>query len=177
MPRRKHTQSTENTLPVKRKRGRPPKVKPVETPEPLKELKKRPRGRPPKGKPAELPDKSKESKRGRGRPSKAKPANPRSKIKKADSTQLKVKPPVDAGKTPQERIIEQHVFYPAALWIEKHIETAEEAYLRKTAKRHGLTMLQTILDHMLGYFSIRDSELGKALKDSKKHTHNNELQN
>ncbi len=97
--------------------------------------------------------------------------------KKADPKQLKVKPPVDGGKTPQERIIEQHVFYPAALWIEKHIETAEEAYLRKTAKRHGLTVLQTILDHMLGYFSIRDSELGKALKDSKKNTHNNELQN
>lgn len=170
MPRRKHTQTPENTLPVKRKRGRPPKAKPIETPESLKELKKRPRGRPPKAKVAELPNEPKELKRGRGRPPKAKPANPPSKIKKVRAPQLKIKPPVDDGKTPQERIIEQHVFYPAALWIEKHIEPTEEAYLRKTAKRNGLTVLQTILDHMLGYFSIRDSELGKALKESKKHT-------
>lgn len=170
MPRRKHTQTAKNTLPVKRKRGRPPKVKPVETSKLLVELKKRPRGRPPKVKVAALPVKLEELKRGRGRPPKAKSAKPPIKIKQAAQPQLKVKTPVDDGKTPQERIIEQHVFYPAALWIEKHIEPAEETYLRKTAKRNGLTVLQTILDHMLGYFSIRDSDLGKALKESRKHT-------
>jgi len=46
----------------------------------------------------------------------------------------------------------------------------EEAYLRKTAKKHGLTMLQNIMDHMLGYFSVRGSELGKAIRESRKHT-------
>lgn len=73
-------------------------------------------------------------------------------------------------KTPQEELIEAHCFYPAAQWIENNIDSMEEAYLRKTARKHGLTVLQAIMDHMLGYFSIRGSELGKAIRESRKHT-------
>lgn len=73
-------------------------------------------------------------------------------------------------KTPQEKLIEAHCFYPAAQWIESNIDHMEEAYLRKIARKHGLTMLQAIMDHMLGYFSIRGSELGKAIRESRKHT-------
>lgn len=73
-------------------------------------------------------------------------------------------------KTPQEKLIEAHCFYPAAQWIENNIDHMEEAYLRKISRKHGLTMLQAIMDHMLGYFSIRGSELGKAIRESRKHT-------
>lgn len=189
MPRRKHTDSsTDKTATIKRKRGRPPKAKAVPP-----QAQKKARGRPAKPKTAPLP----EPKKPRGRPPKAKPAPlPEPKKPKTSTTRVKVAAPppepkkprgrparaevvvpavklrgqVDDGKTPQERLIEQHTLYPAALWIEKHITPMEEAYLRKTAKRQGLTILQTILDHMLGYFSIRGTELEKALKESKKHT-------
>lgn len=82
----------------------------------------------------------------------------------------KKKEVIQEVKTPQEKLIESHCFYPAAQWIENNIDNMEEAYLRKTSKKHGLSMTHNIMDHMLGYFSIRGSELGKAIRESKKHT-------
>jgi hypothetical protein len=154
----------------KKPRGRPPKAKVVAPTEP-----KKPRGRPPKAKPAPRPEPKKpktnsarikvavtpkEPKKSQGRPARAEVVVPG----------VKSRGQVDDGKTPQERLIEQHTLYPAALWIEKRIAPMEEAYLRKTARRHGLTLLQTIMDHMLGYFSVRGTDLEKALKESKKYT-------
>jgi hypothetical protein len=94
----------------------------------------------------------------RGRPPKVKVENLPKKKEVADI------------RTPQEKLMEEHSFYSAAKWIESNIDSMEEAYLRKTAKKHGLTMLQNIMDHMLGYFSVRGSELGKAIRESRKHT-------
>jgi hypothetical protein len=90
------------------------------------------------------------------------------KIKATDLP--KKKEVVVEQKTPQEKLMEGHCFYPAAQWIENNIDHMEEAYLRKIARKHGLTMMQAIMDHMLGYFSIRGSELGKAIRESRKHT-------
>jgi hypothetical protein len=114
MSKRLSVKNTNIVSPIKRKRGRPPKVKLVELPK-----------------------------------------------KKEAAVQQK---------TPQEKLMEGHCFYPAALWIENNIDSMEEAYLRKIARKHGLTMIQAIMDHMLGYFSIRGSELGKAIRESRKHT-------
>jgi len=186
MPRRKSTQ-IKAAPPAVKKRGRPPKVKIL----PIESIQTKPRGRPPKVK--ILPIESIQTKP-RGRPRKAqaieeKPTQPTVKTKprgrprKAQALTLPVKPRTVAKslevntKTPQEKIIEEHCFYPAAVWIEKHINTPEEAYLRKTSKRHGLTMIQNIMDHMLGYFSITGSELGKAIKESRKHTQYNGIHN
>jgi hypothetical protein len=151
----------------KKPRGRPPKAKVVTPPEP-----KKPRGRPPKAKPAPLPKPKTNTTRVKVAAPPPEPKKPRGSPARAEVVvpAVKLRGQVDDGKTPQERLIEQHTLYPAALWIEKHISPMEEAYLRKTARRHGLTILQTILDHMLGYFSIRGTELEKALKESKKHT-------
>lgn len=121
---------------------------------------KRKRGRPPKidKKASFVPEVDSVVKR-RGRPP---------KIKTIELP--KKKEAVVEQKTPQEKLIEEHCFYPAALWIENNIDNMEEAYLRKIARKHGLTMIQAIMDHMLGYFSIRGSELGKAIRESRKHT-------
>ena len=120
---------------------------------------KRKRGRPPKDiKATIVTSVNTPPVKKRGRP-------PKIKVEEAPK-----KKEVADGKTPQERLIENHSFYQAAQWIEANIDSMEEAYLRKTAKKHGLTMIHNILDHMLGYFSIRGSELGKAIRESRKHT-------
>lgn len=114
------------------------------------------RGRPPKAASFELP---------------VSPTKKRGRPPKIKTIELPKKKEVETlQKTPQEKLIEGHCFYEAALWIENNIDSMEEAYLRKIARKHGLTMVQAIMDHMLGYFSIRGSELGKAIRESRKHT-------
>jgi hypothetical protein len=156
MARRKNTHSITTLIdpPIKRKRGRPPK-NPSLNPAVVKLR----RGRPPKNFSSSPPPvAAPEAIKKRGRKPKLKLA-PLAKKKEAVEV-----------KTPEEKIIESHCFYPAAKWIENNIDSMEEAYIRKTAKKHGLTTLQNIIDHMLGYFSIKNSELGKAIRMSKKHT-------
>lgn len=147
------------TEPVKRRRGRPPgsKNKPKH---PTVEVMKKRRGRPPKSKVTvsnNLVMHKEVNPKRRGRP-------PKRKVKEVVSSKTVAAEPVDKDTA----VIQRHSFYPAAQWILEHIPPEEEAYLKRSANKHGLTVLNNILEHMLGYFSIRGSELGQAIRNTRK---------
>jgi hypothetical protein len=161
----KHKKIKDTTAP---RRGRPKKQKPQ-----IAQPAKKPRGRPKKILPAAAREEP--IKKRRGRPPKnnkalpvLKPCKPKTEVKKI----ALVKKTATTVKGP-ESIIESHPFYASALWIQQNISPIEEAYLKRTANRHNTTMLHSILEHMLGYFSIHNSALGAALKEVKKPTNNN----
>jgi len=171
---------------VKKPRGRPKKEVPQ-----VKETVKKPRGRPrkeipqvkkPRGRPKkEVPQVKALVKKPRGRPRKevsqvkkpAKTVSPKLPSKACEAIKPKK---VNYGKTEipvsSKRVelnpIEDHPIYPAALWIQKNIPTHEEAYLKRRANKDGSSVLHSILEHMLGYFSITDSKLTEALRSFKK---------
>ena len=132
---------------LKSRRGRPPKVKSE-----VVQVKKKRRGRPPKvATPVEV----------------IKPVKIKAPAEKLTSLQT--------PKTPEQNAsakIEKHPLYASARWIQEHVNPAEEAYLKRRANKQHINLTYTILDHMLGYFSIQDSELTTALKEIKKiHSH------
>jgi hypothetical protein len=145
------------------RRGRPKKQKsPPEYP-----IKKR-RGRPPKKKEVTQPA---QSKKRRGRPPKRKEVTP--VVRAVKPCKVKGKECIQEAVKGPQNIIEDHPFYAGALWIQQNITPVEEAYLKRTANRHNTTVLYSILEHMLGYFSIHNSALGAALKEVKNpHTNN-----
>jgi hypothetical protein len=163
---------------VKKPRGRPKKEVPQ-----VKETVKKPRGRPKK----EVPQVKALVKKPRGRPRKevsqvkkpAKTVSPKLPSKACEAIKPKK---VNYGKTEipvsSKRVelnpIEDHPIYPAALWIQKNIPTHEEAYLKRRANKDGSSVLHSILEHMLGYFSITDSKLTEALRSFKKNNHTNQ---
>ena len=177
---------------VKKPRGRPKKEVPQ-----VKETVKKPSGRPrkeipqvkkPRGRPKkEVPQVKALVKKPRGRPRKevsqvkkpAKTVSPKLPSKACEAIKPKK---VNYGKTEipvsSKRVelnpIEDHPIYPAALWIQKNIPTHEEAYLKRRANKDGSSVLHSILEHMLGYFSITDSKLTEALRSFKKNNHTNQ---
>jgi ubiquitin len=146
---------------VKKPRGRPPKVK-VE----LQEVKavKKPRGRPPKVK-------VKAVKKPRGRPPKVKveavkkPRGRPPKVKVENTSEPKVLGEVTKPKEEQAlEKIKNHALYSGAVWIQSHLHPSEEAYLKRRANKQHISVTHSILDHMVGYFSICDTSLIDALK-------------
>jgi hypothetical protein len=148
---RKKPENTAQPTPTKRGRGRPSKV---QTPTVAPNAKRR--GRPRKTQQA--PAQPVEVKR-RGRP----PKQPEAAVSLVCKPIAHKKAAVD---TIQDKL-EKHPLYSAAVWIHRTIPESEQAYLRKTANRHGHTVMMSILDHMLGYFSIHNTELNKILKEAK----------
>ena len=157
--------SNKDKVLLKSRRGRPPKVKSE-----VVQVEKKRRGRPPKVKSEVI----QVEKKRRGRPPKI--AAPTEVIKP-----VKIKVPVEkpaslqTPKTPEQNVsakIEKHPLYASAQWIQEHVNPAEEAYLKRRANKQHINLTYTILDHMLGYFSIQDGELTAALKEIKKiHSH------
>ena len=162
---------------VKKPRGRPKKEVPQ-----VKETVKKPRGRPKK----EIPQVKALVKKPRGRPRKevsqvkkpTKTISPKLPSKACEAIKPKKvnygKPEIPVSSNRVElNPIENHPIYPAALWIQKNIPTHEEAYLKRRANKDGSSVLHSILEHMLGYFSITDSKLTEALRSFKKNNHTN----
>jgi hypothetical protein len=135
-----------------KRRGRPPKVK-VELP--VSPVNKRKRGRPRKlvGMP-EIPQ-VKDKLAAFRKPIKA--------VTKSKAVKMDIIP-----KTAEERIIENHPLYTAAKWLQSNIPQAEEEYIKKQSRKTGAPTINTIMEHMLGYFQVKGSEIGLTLKSTHK---------
>jgi hypothetical protein len=140
----------------KRGRGRPPKVKPkvkvTTAPEPVK----RKRGRPPKLKtPLPVPA-AKKDKLAAFR----KPIKVERKAKKVKDQSLNL--------SPDDQKIADHPLYPAVKWLMVNMPSCEDEYIKKMARKVGTTPLNMTMEHLLGYFQIKGSDIGQTLKTQHK---------
>ena len=139
---------------VKRKRGRPPKVNPPAKviPTPIK----RKRGRPPKLKtpfPAPVVKKDKLA-------AFRKPIKAEKKAKKIKEQSLNL--------SPDDQKIADHPLYPGVKWLMVNMPSCEDEYIKKMARKAGTTPLNMTMEHILGYFQIKGSDIGQTLKSQHK---------
>ena len=137
------------------------------------ELKKRGRGRPRK---VIQPEPPVAVKRKRGRPpkvvlapqvvvTKAKPKNKPQESKPAVAKTIK-KQVTPSNST--EFKISSHELYGAAVWLLSKLPHHEDEYIKKMARKRGTTPLNTIMEHMLDFFGVKNTEIGQLLKETHK---------
>lgn len=144
---------------------------------------KKRRGRPPKVKPPEIPE---APKRKRGRPRKVTtplPA-PEEKVDKLAKFRKAVRgmsPKAKAVKEPslsaEEQGLEKHPVYLAARWLIEHAAPAEEAWLKKAQRQMGLSRELVIAKAILDMFNVsQEAPIRRAIKQIHKTNTQNGLQ-
>ena len=137
---------------VKRGRGRPRKIKPLAEEFTLPVKKKR--GRPPKIKtPLPEPEVKKDKLAAFRKPVKE------VKAKKAKDTDVNI---------PSDKNIANHPLCAAAVWLLNNLPPHEETYIKTMARKAGTTPLYMTMEHILGYFQVKGSDIGQTLKEQHK---------
>lgn len=137
---------------VKRGRGRPRKIK--EVPKEFILPVKKKRGRPPKVKtPLPQPEVKKDKLASFRKPTKQVKAK---KVKEATTD------------IPGDKNIANHPLCAAAVWLLNNLPPHEETYIKAMARKAGTTPLYMTMEHILGYFQVKGSDIGQTLKEQHK---------
>jgi hypothetical protein len=88
----------------------------------------------------------------------------RGRPKKVQTEEIETSPAAKASTTVAEESLDNHPLFHAAKWLEKNMHQTELDYCRRRASRNSVSLHNTIVADILGFFNVQNAEICKQVK-------------